>query len=264
MNKYFVTSDIHGAYEQLIEALNKNGFDKDNPEHKLIVCGDIFDRFDGAKEVLKFLQELEDRFIFVKGNHEVLLRECVEEICKGFIVSGHHFHNGTVGTISTLTGYGKMALLSRDIGMLRDVWAQMKPILNWIDEKSVNYYEVGNYIFVHGWFPPYLLDNREGWDNEENKELWKDAMWLNGMDEWSKGCRLEGKTIVCGHWHCSWGWSHIIQERKEWPNKGGDPKNPVWKKSFEPFMKDGIIALDSCIAYTGFLNCIVIEDGEVK
>ena len=95
---------------------------------------------------------------------------------------------------------------------------------------------------------------------EENQFLWKDARWLNGMDEWQKGCKLEDKTVVCGHWHCSWGWSHIKQERKEFPNKGGDPQNPVWKKSFEPFVENGIIALDSCVAYSGFLNCIVIEE----
>lgn len=68
-------------------------------------------------------------------------------------------------------------------------------------------------------------------------------------------CRVDGKTIVCGHWHCSWGWSHIKQDRKEFPQK-----NQVdWKKSFEPFIDDGIIAIDACTAYSGLCNVIVIE-----
>ena len=30
MNKYFVVSDIHGFYDELIEALNTAGYDKNN------------------------------------------------------------------------------------------------------------------------------------------------------------------------------------------------------------------------------------------
>ena len=33
-----------------------------------------------------------------------------------------------------------------------------------------------------------------------------------------------------------------------------------WKKSFEPFVDDGIIAIDACTAYTGLCNVIVIEE----
>ena len=66
---------------------------------------------------------------------------------------------------------------------------------------------------------------------------------------------IPGKTIVCGHFHSSWGWSHIDQKRKEWP-----PKNyKNWQKSFEPYIKEGIMAIDSCCAYSGFLNCLTLE-----
>ena len=67
--------------------------------------------------------------------------------------------------------------------------------------------------------------------------------------------RIKDKTIICGHWHCSWGWSHIRQERKEFPNKS---KND-WQKSFDPFFDDGIIAIDSCCAYSGKLNVIILK-----
>ena len=29
---------------------------------------------------------------------------------------------------------------------------------------------------------------------------------------------------------------------------------------FSPFIDDGIIALDACTAYSGFVNCVVIDD----
>lgn len=262
-DKYFVTSDIHGAYDQLTAALDEKGFDKENPQHKLVVCGDIFDRFNQANELLTFLKNLGDRFIFVRGNHEILLEKCVHELCNGHSPASYHYSNGTMNTISQLTDTRLQEMSPRNITVLRAIWQKMKPILAWIKEKSVNYYELGDYIFVHGWFPPALLEKKKEWDLEENQFLWEDATWLNGMAEWQRGCNLEGKTIVCGHWHCSWGWSHIKQERKEFPNKGGNPQNPVWKKSFEPFVENGIIALDSCVAYSGFLNCIIIEDDKV-
>ena len=41
--KYFVSSDIHGFYDEWQKSLKDNGFDINNPCHKIIVCGDLFD-----------------------------------------------------------------------------------------------------------------------------------------------------------------------------------------------------------------------------
>lgn len=256
MSKYFVTSDVHSFYNELIYTLSEKGFDKNNPEHKLIICGDVFDRGNHSKDLYKFLKSLGDRFIFIRGNHEDLLKKCIDEISTGKYISNYHFSNKTVETVCQFAKVNPYDLMPYNINATNKVCTIMQPILEWIDNKAVDYYELGDYIFVHGWFPPALLEKRKEWDLEENQFLWEDARWLNGMDEWQKGCKLEGKTIVCGHWHCSWGWSHIKQERKEFP----DEEDPVWKKSFEPFVENGIIALDSCVAHSGFLNCIVIEE----
>ena len=73
---------------------------------------------------------------------------------------------------------------------------------------------------------------------------------------WENGFCLENKIIWCGHWCCSYGWSRIRQKYKEFP-----PKNrKKWEKSFQPFVDDGIIALDSCVSYSGFLNCVVYDE----
>ena len=40
--KNFVVSDIHDHYDLLMEALNRNDFDINNVDHRLIVCGDAF------------------------------------------------------------------------------------------------------------------------------------------------------------------------------------------------------------------------------
>lgn len=39
--KYFVVSDVHSYYKELMKALNENGFDKDNPSHVFVSCGDL-------------------------------------------------------------------------------------------------------------------------------------------------------------------------------------------------------------------------------
>ena len=58
MKKYFVCSDIHSHYNELMTALNDAKFDINNPEHILIVLGDIFDRGDQSIEVYNFLRGL--------------------------------------------------------------------------------------------------------------------------------------------------------------------------------------------------------------
>jgi hypothetical protein len=81
------------------------------------------------------------------------------------------------------------------------------------------------------------------------------ARWVNGIEAAHQGVILPKKTIVCGHFHCSYGWSRIRQERKEFPSKSRDD----WAKSFEIYEDRGIVALDACTAFSGFVNCYVIE-----
>ena len=267
--KYFVVSDIHSFYDELLVALHKHKFDIENENHILIVCGDIFDRGPKSIELFEFLKSLpKERLIFVGGNHEDLLEECYQEIVEGKTVGAHHLSNGTIRTISQFTNLEEYAIYAprRTEQVIQKVKEKIQPVIDWIDETSVNYAEIGKYIFVHGWVPlladgidcfgnlknPHVAP-RKFWDNDSDT-LWREARWDNGMSMWSKGCKVEGKTVVCGHFHSSWGHSHLHQDRKEFPAKN----RKDWKKSFEPFIDDGIIAIDSCCAYSGFINCVVL------
>ena len=86
----------HGA-----NYLAKEGYDQNNCEHKVVVCGDLFDRMDESIQVYEFVKEMarQDRLIYVRGNHENLLKECVKEIQSGRLPGYHHFRNGTIKTI---------------------------------------------------------------------------------------------------------------------------------------------------------------------
>ena len=259
--KYFCISDVHSFYQKTIEALNKAGYDRNNIEHTLVLCGDAFDRGEDSVGMFNFLKSLpQDRFIYVRGNHEDLLKQAVDEIVRTGEFSYHHYTNGTINTIYDFTKIGIY-----DLPFMRnDVEKKMKPILDWLDTKCVDYFETGHYVFVHGWLPckrsdpnmyhslkvKFTLD--ENWRDGD----WESARWYNGMDAWNQGAHPKDKTVICGHWHCSWGWSNIDQKRKEFP-----PKNHIdWEKSFEPYVKEGIFAIDACTAYSGIVNVLVLED----
>lgn len=251
--KYFVTSDVHSCFNELMIALDNAGFKKDNPEHVLCVCGDLFDRGEGSVPLFEFVKDLHSkkRLIYIRGNHEDLLMDCMDNIQKGIYPGQHHYSNGTIQTICQFCNKNSWAI--NDPSCRSTICKTMQPVLNFINENCVDYAEIGDYILVHGWIPSFSdIDDFRSAD----KSAWEQARWLNGMDMWlNPANRIEGKTIICGHWHCSWGWSHIRLERKEFPQKNRED----WQKSFEPFVDDGIIAIDAATASTGIVNVITLN-----
>ena len=73
--RYFCVSDIHGHYLDLIDALDKAGFDKEK-DH-LVVLGDMFDRGKDSHKVFRYLYDLTKEGVatVVKGNHELFIEE---------------------------------------------------------------------------------------------------------------------------------------------------------------------------------------------
>ena len=41
MKKYFIVTDVHSFYKIMLDTLNVKGFDVNNNEHYLILCGDL-------------------------------------------------------------------------------------------------------------------------------------------------------------------------------------------------------------------------------
>lgn len=282
--KYFITSDTHSFFTVLKKALDKAGWQQNNPNHILVVAGDLFDRGEESKQLLQFVQSLGDRFIYVRGNHEDLLEDCVYELSTGMHVGSHHVSNGTVETVTQLCDSDKYEIYSYiyDRTVQQLIYDKMKPVLEWIRGKAVDYVKIGDYIITHGWIriiplhtDMYGRPDKYGFDSTWNKQpgpdasvdeidsynkKWDRARWLNGMDCWKQGVVIPDKTIVCGHYHCSWGWSHLKQKYKEFPDKS----KKDFVKSFQPFVDKGIIALDACTAYSGICNVLVIDEEEAN
>ena len=250
MPKLFVISDAHSYLPPLKESLDKAGFDKDNKDHWLISCGDLFDRGPDSVELLKFIMSIENK-ILVKGNHDILL----EELCMREFPRINDHHNGTVTTVEDIGGR-KQRPFDECCQMTYNKLARYRELL-------VNYFETKNYIFVHSWIPthkkeqPHPADKwitlttdeyMEDWRNANDVE-WEDAMWGNPFKLAEQDLNKTGKTIVFGHWHCSAGHRML-----------GHCKNEFEYAIWEPCYFKNTIGIDRCTAHTNEINVLVLED----
>lgn len=242
--KYFVCADIHGFYDEWIDALNKGGFDINNPNHKIIVCGDLFDRGRKPKEIIDFILSNKDKFVLIRGNHEDLMQSMIYR--NDYTVAD--VKNGTVQTILDLCPEWKMS----DLDL---VTIAKKTRLQEVLDMCVDYFETEDYIFVHGWIPTkeYTKQYDSDWRNADANR-WYMARWTNPVEMYNNKIFEPNKTIVCGHWHCSALW------HAQNPNKYDEFGT---KECFVPFITKDIIALDACTVYTKKINVIVREQSKI-
>lgn len=256
--RYYVTADVHGYFSELKTALTEQGFFEDRGPHKLIVCGDLYDRGTEALQLQAFILELlaRDQVILVRGNHEDLALNLLYNWHRRSYLQTHHHTNGTIDTLCQLTGTS-LRELNTDTQNVGRAFLQ-NPYIQKIIPAMVDYYETDHYVFIHGWIPctPISIASNEmeyvpvaDWRNAD-KTAWDKARWINGMEAAHGGIVEPGKTIVCGHWHCSFGHSRYEKDGGEFDN------NP----NFAPYYGNGIIALDACTPLSGKVNCIVVED----
>lgn len=259
--KYYVVSDIHGFYTPMIQALTEAGFFEDKEPHKLIVCGDMFDRGTEASKVQEFMLDLlhRDELIYIRGNHEDYLHHMLDYLQTNGVENLAYVWKFVVnGVMDTAAQLSKMVpdecfehpkrLVSK---------TKQTPYYTELIPASVDFFETEHYVFVHGWIPARQIGNEHrGYAYESDwrtsdENAWKRARWYNGMEMAHRFKVTEqGKTIVCGHWHTSFGHSKYEGKGSEF-DKDSD---------FTPFCEKGILAIDACTAYSHKVNCIVIED----
>jgi serine/threonine protein phosphatase 1 len=256
--RYYVTADVHGYFSQLKTALAGQGFFDDPLPHKLIVCGDLFDRGLEAEALRDFIVDLleKDQVILIRGNHEDLAMQLLHGWHRGSYLQPHHNTNGTVDTLCQLVRISPRELF-RDPEQAGRAYLR-DPYIQTIIPSMKDYFETDHYIFTHGWIPcvPVSMDSHRmdyfpvpAWRQAE-KPLWDKARWINGMEAAHGGITEPGKTIVCGHWHCSFGHSRYEHDGGEFDAQA----------NFSPYYGPGVIALDACTPVSGKVNCIVIED----
>jgi hypothetical protein len=261
--KKYVLSDVHGFYSIMLETLTNAGFFSEPEPPHLIVLGDMLDRGKEAVKMVDFMLRLHDegRLTYIRGNHEDLLVACLQEVSQGEVFNiaspfSHHFTNGTWDSMLQLSGMDKETAVRYPRELVARV--MLSPFYKELLPTTVDYLETEKHIFVHGFIPsresgrgPFKWYSYDPSWREAGYDGWRSARWYNGMSLSSTfGVKEPGKTIVCGHYHTSYGHSLIKNRCPEWGS------NAI----FDVYRDEGIIAIDASTANTGRMNCLVIDE----
>lgn len=155
---YFVVADVHGYYYELINALNEKGFNPEDENHKLIVCGDLMDRGPEAVQLQKYILELmeRDKVILIKGNHEDLILDLIINI--GFYTfrfrDSHHYSNGTIDTCEQLVKMSDYDVMHNPLKFVTEM--VNTPFIKTIIPAMKNYFETEHYILSTDGFLAWL------------------------------------------------------------------------------------------------------------
>lgn len=260
MKKLFILSDVHGFYYEMIEALNKVGFDENNDNHLLISIGDEFDRGPNALNVYRYLKRLytKRKAIVLKGNHTKFFVDYL----KGVSISPFNYtRNGTDETIADFMHqtqpfetwcalshideptFGDFATWIDIAG--KEINEEYPELIDWLESRPY-YYETENYIFTHGAIDGLCDD----WHYPETKRYgmtgWEACIWDDGAFFGSE-IKNTNKTVVIGHF----GTSHL----RRMYNIEDNGKYDILRR------EDGsVIAIDATTALSHKVNVLVIED----
>ena len=259
--KYFVISDIHSFFSEMIWALKKAGYDKTNKDHMLIICGDVFDRGDESVQLYNYLKSIpKSRKILIKGNHESLL---IDAINRGKFYQSD-LSNGTVRTVLDFLNISFEYLVYNQQECC-DEFKKLS-VWKWLNSKEwKDYYELDNFIFVHSFIPlhnpsntniygnfnynDYLVYDKD-WRLNMSENEWEEARW--GCPWRQLNCGLfdeeikNNKILVCGHWTVS-------DMHKEYNNEYGN---------YSIYCGNNLIGLDTCTALSRDVNVLIIDNNE--
>lgn len=173
MGRVFAIGDIHGCFDKLLSLMDI--VDIDWEKDTLVFIGDYIDRGPEVKEVVDYLLDLgrrEQKVIFLRGNHELMLQRYLHGIDKfTFLYNGGQ---------ATLDSYLKGCY---------ELQGNFIPAshLEFFDNLRM-YYETDDYIFVHAGLKANIpLEEQDEWDM-----LWiREDFILSDFDF--------GKRVIFGH-----------------------------------------------------------------
>lgn len=239
--KYFCVSDIHGHYDELKEALNKSGFDESNNNHMLMVIGDMVDRGPKCVEVLEYIYYLrsEGKAIVIMGNHDLFLLDFLffrtERTVFNFLRNGHKT------TIEQLLG--------RDVDSESDFIDEAKgieerhPYLKGFLSSLETYYEIGDYVFVHGGVDA----TKENWRDD----VLKTFVWTRMLDK----PKIKDKIMVVGHTPAF----YVRCVREERDSDEIEENNVELKHYYDPLDEGDIIHIDGGVYSGGRINVLILD-----
>lgn len=189
--RVYCIGDIHGRNDLLHRLLSDIMDDmKAFVGQVIIVClGDFIDRGGDSREVVETLlrhERLGIEFIYLRGNHEQMLLDCLQNPA---LISSWLPYGGLPTLASYDVAVRKLPTKKQD---LVDIQQRLKENLpashqRFFLETQLSY-TLGSYFFVHaGIYPRRSL----------NKQQPEDLLWIR--DEFVRSTKNHGKIIVHGH-----------------------------------------------------------------
>jgi serine/threonine protein phosphatase 1 len=198
----------------------------------------MVDRGHQNKEVLEFVYNLykNNQAVLILGNHDGFLLNFFNG---DFSRTRFDFlRNGHDKTIEQLIG--REVLESDEFDEIRsELLKNYSHIYNMLKNAPL-YYELGDYIFVHGGVNGSLIDWKQ--DTARNY-LWNYQHLLKSVD---------GKTIVCGHTQ-----NILIRKPDDYKEYIKHPEK--YPELFDILYRDGVIHIDGSVVTTKRINVLVIE-----
>lgn len=187
--KIFAIGDIHGCANELRDALAWIET-RVEPGDRVITVGDYVDRGPYSRAVIDMLLESDarnpDRHVFIIGNHDVAMRDCILESWEtpeSAPMKAHMFYTWLVwGAAQTVASYtGKH--LSTHIDFSENV---PDTHVEFLRNRCVKCYGTERFVFVHGG----ILPDTPPEDTPEDT-----LTWLRDMDVPD----TLGRMVICGH-----------------------------------------------------------------
>ena len=234
--KYYVISDIHSHYRAMTKALRESDYNSNDKNHHLIVIGDLFDRGNETVEVMNYLHNLacDKKVTIILGNHDTFLID--------FLLGNHEKvffnikHNGFGKTLEQLSD---LIPEKDNLNHLKDKVIKRYPfLLDWLKSFPM-FYEIGDYIFVHGGINGKNIE----WRTTTSR---RDFVWNREYDL----PPVPNKIVVAGH-HRVATIRHQTKEYKELFIK--------YPESFDILYDEGKILIDRFVEVSGEINVLTLD-----
>lgn len=193
MKRYFIVSDIHSQYDLLLVALVDADFDVENPDHILVIAGDILDRGTQGDSTIRFLELMikKERLFGVLGNHDKYLKDILIQTATYQEIVWNIQHNGFQETLLLGLEQDEIKNLDRSevLGKMRRNFLNRYPVFSkWVMELPL-YLEYDHHVVVHGFIDFSLKD----WHNtSERYAIWERGFDIEVPDSFQK-------TLIFGH-----------------------------------------------------------------
>lgn len=240
--KYFCISDIHGHYEEMIDALDKASFDSSNKNHMLVVIGDMVDRGPNCVEVLEYIYYLhtQGKAIVLLGNHDKFLLDfLIEDYSRTPFNFAKNGHEETIKQLLNRERIDEDDFKEATIE-INDKYPYLKGFL----EDMKLFYEISDYVLVHGGVDA----SKEEWRNDTTRTY----IWTRMYNQ----PRLKDKTLVVGHTP-----AYYVRASKEGIDAKVVEKNNIeYKEYYEILFEENLIHIDGGVYSGGKINVLIIEE----